>query len=176
MSCSHRLWGLLVSLKSGGISPTRCPCLKVHVLQRLESSSWGNGKPMLGTSISADTGALQNAQFILNVKKKTDSQWGKYKEVPELGKNRSYERGQQRKKTYGQINTEVLKENILREFSKGFPSDTETSHLRCNNHSRHEVIRSDAEDLGWFDKTHDILWLQELLIDYCLLMLFICLH
>lgn len=100
MLCSHRLWRN--PLKSGGISPIICPCLKFHLLKRLESSSWGHGKPKLRTQISADTAALQNAQFILSVKKKTDGEWGKHKEVRELRKT-DHMKDNRRKRHMGRI-------------------------------------------------------------------------
>lgn len=60
-------------------------------------------------------------------------------------KNRSYEKGQQKKKACGQSNIADLKDKILREFSKGFPRDREMSHLRCDNHSRHVESQKQSE-------------------------------
>lgn len=60
-------------------------------------------KTWVTASGSAETAALQNVQFILNVKKKTDGKWDKHKEVQELGKTGHMKKDNRRKKHVGRV-------------------------------------------------------------------------
>lgn len=149
-------------------------------MRRLEPSSCGNGRPMLGTWISPDTPSVQNAQFILSVRKKTDGKWGTHKEVCRTGKTGHMKENNRRKRCVGsRSNTADIKDKILREFSKGFPRDGDIHiwyTISSHTHGKSIVIWGGAGDPGIPGGIHDILWLQELLEHYYLLMLFLCLH